>query len=96
MRNTPKRMRPTSRPKHERRTKNTRRTPHSHYTNRMRGKRADTVILDEMPPNRFRMPPHDAEPSSRKALAIACAVVFGGLGLMYAITWMYGHFRWGW
>ena len=62
----------------------------------MRGKRADAVIFDEMPPNCFRMPPHDAEPSNRKALAIACAVVFGGLALMYAITWVYGHFRWGW
>lgn len=98
MRETQKRMRPTSRPKHERRTKNTRRTPHPHYTStdRTRGKRADMAILDEVPPNGFKMPPQDAEPSNGKVIAQVCAVVFGGLALLYAITWVYGHFRWGW
>lgn len=97
----PRKNAPHRRPKHERRTKNTRQTPHSHYTNRTRGKRPDTVIFDEMhqpapPAKGFDMPPEDAEPSTGKVVAQVCAFVFGGLALLYAITWIYGHFRWGW
>lgn len=42
------------------------------------------------------MPPDDEEPSSIKMFAKVLAVVLGGFALMYAITWIYGHFRWGW
>lgn len=42
------------------------------------------------------MPPMDAEPSTGKVIAQVCAIVFGGLALLWGITWIYGHFRWGW
>lgn len=116
----PRKNAPHRRPKHERRTENTRQTPHSHYTNGLRGTRADAAIFDEMPPRRhkmrhdgedawmgdlpdqapsskpFDMPPMDAEPPSGKAVAQVCAFVFGGFALLWGITWIYGHFRWGW
>lgn len=108
----PRKNAPHRRPKHERRTENTRQTPHSYYTNHLRGTRADTVVFDEMPqrprekrrearldetpPNRFYMPPLDAEPPSEKMIAQVCAFVFGGLAFLWGITWIYGHFRWGW
>ena len=50
----------------------------------------------ETPAKGFDMPPEDAEPSTGKMVAQVCAFVFGGLALLYAITWIYGHFRWGW
>lgn len=118
--NRPRKNAPHRRPKHERRTKNTRQTPQSHYTNRARGKHPTTVIFDEMPRRThkkrregddawmgdtpyleernhgFVMPPDEEEPSTAKVTARVLAFVLGGLALMYAITWIYGHFRWGW
>lgn len=96
MRNTPQRMRPTSRQKHARRTNNTRQMPQTHYTNAERGYHASIVTFDEMPPKRFDMPPEDAEPSEGKAFLKVLAVVLAGFAVMYAVTWIYGHFRWGW
>lgn len=113
----PRKNAPHRRPKHERRTQNTRQTPHSDYTNRERGKHYTTVIFDEMPRRQrlegddawrgdapyleershgFVMPPDEKEPSTAKVTVRVLAFVLGGLALMYAITWVYGHFRWGW
>lgn len=42
------------------------------------------------------MPPLDEEPITWRDIVIPVAVVLGGLAILYAITWIYGHFRWGW
>lgn len=42
------------------------------------------------------MPPEDAKPSEGKAFLKVLAVVLAGFAVMYAVTWIYGHFRWGW
>lgn len=50
-----------------------------------------------LPPRReFVMPPLDEEPITWRDIAVPVAVVLGGLAILYAITWIYGHFRWGW
>lgn len=92
-----KEMRPTYRPKHERRiNENSRRKPQRNYTNPYRGKHAPTVIFDEMPSKKFDMPPIDKEPSEGKMFLKVFAFVLAGFALLWAITWVYGHFRWGW
>lgn len=42
------------------------------------------------------MPPLDEEPIGWRDVAIVVAVVLAGFALLYAVTWVYGHFRWGW
>ena len=92
-----RKMRPTYRPKHERRTlKKSGARPHVNYTSRERAKQPTRRGFTEQPPNRFYMPPESKEPSHAKIIAQVTAFVLGGFALMYAITWIYGHFRWGW
>lgn len=98
-------MRPTYRPKHERRIKNSRGTrPRSNYTNSTRGKQPHRreglknprpAYLDQ-PPKRFYMPPDDHSRRDAKMFAQVAALVLGSLAVLYAVTWVYGHFRWGW
>lgn len=42
------------------------------------------------------MPPKDAEPFTWRDAIIPAAIVLAGFALLYTITWVYGHFRWGW
>lgn len=51
---------------------------------------------DAQKPVRSRKPAHAKNYISGSDCAKVFAVVFGGLMFMYAITWVYGHFRWGW
>lgn len=82
-------MRPTYRPKHERRIiENSGAMPHVNYTSGTRGKRASITSFDKMPQRK--------DQSNARMFAEAFALVLGGFALMYAITWIYGHFRWGW
>ena len=90
-------VRPTRRPKHERRTiQKSGARPQGNYTNCTQGNYPSRSKFIEMPPNRFNMPPDKKEKSDGRIIAEILAFVFGGLALMYAITWIYGHFRWGW
>lgn len=90
-------MRPTYRPKHERRKIEKRGArPQRNYTSGTRGKQPPSTRFIEMPPNRFKMPPMDEEPKGWKPVAKIFAAVIAGFAVMYAITWVYGHFRWGW
>lgn len=51
---------------------------------------------DAHKPVRRRKPAHAKDYTSAKDCAKVAAVVFAGFLLMYAVTWIYGHFRWGW
>lgn len=70
--------------------------PQRNYTSVTRAKQPPKLRFDQMPPQGFEMPPMDREPKTGKTVLTVALFVFGGFALMYAITWIYGHFRWGW
>lgn len=51
---------------------------------------------DAHKPVRRRKPAHSKNYTSVNDCAKVAAVVFTGFLLMYAATFVYGHFRWGW
>ena len=86
---TKQRMRPTSRPKQERRKQNTRQRPHPDYSNRKPVRRE--------PSRQFHMPedPLDLVPRWKLALATVAAVA-ALLAFGYLFGWSIGHFMKGW